>query len=117
MWQRFGTLCLLHLHRPLKMEQTECSEMLAFKLHMPENHAEESEQHSEHDESLKSRIKQDVRYQTVKLTTLPLSQRTSRHRRICKQWDILVLGVQNIRTGKTGREGGWDKFWTNMVHS
>ena len=36
--QRFRTLCLFHLHRwvgtypPVKMEQTECSEMLAHKI-------------------------------------------------------------------------------------
>jgi hypothetical protein len=37
------------------MEQTECSETLAFKLHTPVNHPEESIRHSEQDESLKSR--------------------------------------------------------------
>jgi hypothetical protein len=37
------------------MEQTGCSETLAFKLQMPANHSEESIQHSEHEESLKSR--------------------------------------------------------------
>jgi hypothetical protein len=40
----------------MKMEQTECSETLAFKLQMPMNHPEESTQHSEYGESLKSRI-------------------------------------------------------------
>jgi hypothetical protein len=48
---RYGTLCLFHLHRrvvmkytypPMKMEQTECSEMLAFKLQTSVNHPEES---------------------------------------------------------------------------
>jgi hypothetical protein len=38
------------------MEQTVCSEMLAFKLQMLVNHPEESIRHSEHGESLKSRI-------------------------------------------------------------
>jgi hypothetical protein len=50
-YQRFGTLCLFHLHRrvvmkytssPMKMEQTKCSEMLAFNLQTPVNHPEES---------------------------------------------------------------------------
>jgi len=38
-----NTHCLFHLHRPMKMEQTECSEMLAYKIHTPRwlpcNHA------------------------------------------------------------------------------
>jgi hypothetical protein len=37
----------------MKMEQTECSEMLALKLQMTVNNPEESIQHSEHSESLK----------------------------------------------------------------
>jgi hypothetical protein len=41
------------------MEQTECSEMLAFKLQTLVNHPEESIQHSEHGENLKSRIMSD----------------------------------------------------------
>ena len=50
---RFGTLCLFHLHRwigkkilhtyqPMKMEQTKCCEMLAYKLQTPGNYPEES---------------------------------------------------------------------------
>ena len=99
--QRFGTLCLFHLHRqvgvewinlrivgvytcirekvwlepnlfpytypnisrtysfytylPMKMEQTKCSETSAYKIQTPGNYPEESIQHSEHGESLKSR--------------------------------------------------------------
>ena len=54
-FRRFGTLCLFHLHRqvgvgwlgtytylPMKMEQTECSETLAYNIHMPVNYPEES---------------------------------------------------------------------------
>ena len=62
--QSFGTLCLFHLHRrvgtryvgtysPMKMEQTECSETLAYKIQSPGNCPEESIQHSEHGENLK----------------------------------------------------------------
>jgi len=47
---------ILHSYRPKKMEQTECSETSAHKIQTPENHPEESIQHSEHGESLKSRI-------------------------------------------------------------
>jgi hypothetical protein len=37
------------------MEQTECSETMAFELQMPGNRPEEHVQHLEHSESLKSR--------------------------------------------------------------
>jgi hypothetical protein len=37
------------------MEQTGCSEMLAYKIQTPGNHPEESTEHSEHGESWKSR--------------------------------------------------------------
>jgi len=59
--RRFGTLCLFHLHRrvgtypSMKMEQVECSETSAYKIQPPWNYAEESIQHSEQGESLKSR--------------------------------------------------------------
>jgi hypothetical protein len=49
--QRFGTLCLFHLHR-----RTVCSETLAYKLQTPVNHPVESIQNSEHGESLKSSV-------------------------------------------------------------
>jgi len=38
------------------MEQTECSEMLAYKIQTPGNYPEDSIQHREHGESLKSKI-------------------------------------------------------------
>jgi hypothetical protein len=40
----------------MKMEKTECSETLAYIIQTPGNYQEESIQHSEHGESLKSRI-------------------------------------------------------------
>jgi len=40
----------------MKMEQTECSETSEYKIQTPGNNPEESTKHSEHDESLKSRI-------------------------------------------------------------
>jgi len=40
----------------MKMEQTECSETLAYKIQTPGNYPEESMQRSEQGESLKSRI-------------------------------------------------------------
>ena len=48
--QRFGTLCLLHLHKAGRYKET-----LAYKIHTPRNYPEESIRHSEHSESLKSR--------------------------------------------------------------
>ena len=62
MYRRFGTLCQFHLHKwceltPLmKMELTECFETSVHKIHPPRNQPKERIQHSEHDESLKSRI-------------------------------------------------------------
>jgi len=40
----------------MKMEETDCSETSAHKTQTPGNYPEESIQHSEHGESLKSRI-------------------------------------------------------------
>jgi hypothetical protein len=40
----------------MKMEQTECSETLAFKLQTPGNNPNENIRQSKHGESLKSRI-------------------------------------------------------------
>jgi hypothetical protein len=41
----------------MKMEQTECSEMSAYKIQMLGNYTEERIQHSEHGKSSKSLIK------------------------------------------------------------
>jgi len=41
----------------MKMEQTECFETSAYKIQTPGNYPEESIQHTEHGESLKSRSK------------------------------------------------------------
>jgi hypothetical protein len=52
----FSSPVILDTYLPMKMEQTECSEMLALKLQMLMNKSEESTQHSEHGQSLKSRM-------------------------------------------------------------
>jgi len=58
---RFGTLCLFHLHRRVGIlltvceDGTDCSETSAYNIQTPGNYPEESVQHSEHGESLKSR--------------------------------------------------------------
>jgi hypothetical protein len=66
--QRFGTLCsiftgkyvyndiIIIIHLPAYEDGTECSETSAYKIQTPGNHQEENIQHTEHDESLKSRI-------------------------------------------------------------
>jgi hypothetical protein len=45
-----------HAYLPVKMEQKDCSETLAYKLQTPGNYPKESIQHLEHSESLKSRV-------------------------------------------------------------
>jgi len=45
-----------YIYLLMKMEQTECSETSAYKLQMPRNYPKESIQHTEHGESLKSRM-------------------------------------------------------------
>jgi hypothetical protein len=49
------------------MEQTECSETSAYKIQAPGNYPEENIQHTEHGESLKSRI-----HALIKLKYVPL---------------------------------------------
>ena len=46
----------VHLHLPAYEDGTECSETSAYKIQTPGNYPEESTKHSEHGESLKSRI-------------------------------------------------------------
>ena len=43
-----------HIYLSMKMEQTEFSETLAYKIQTPGNYLKESIQHTEHGESLKS---------------------------------------------------------------
>ena len=50
------SLLFFLLTPPMKMEQTECSEMSARKGQAPGDHPKERIQHSEHDEILKSII-------------------------------------------------------------
>jgi len=49
----------------MKMEQTGCSETLAYKIQTPGNYPKESIQHSEHGESLKSRKAETYTLRTV----------------------------------------------------
>ena len=60
----------------MNMEQTEGSETSAHKFQTPENNPEESIQHLEHGESLKSRnnVRSNPSNQSEKLATNPLSR-------------------------------------------
>jgi hypothetical protein len=49
------------VYPPMKMEWT-CSETSAYKIQKPGNYPEESIQHSEYGESLKSRISKDLQH-------------------------------------------------------
>jgi hypothetical protein len=51
----FSNLVILHTYPPMKMEQKECADTLAYKIPTLGNYPEESLQHSEHGKSLKSR--------------------------------------------------------------
>ena len=51
-----NTLSVPSLHLSAYEDGTECSETSAYKIQTPGNYPEESIQHSEHGESLKSRI-------------------------------------------------------------
>jgi len=53
---RVGMKKFPYTYPPMKMEQMECSKMSAYKIQTSGYYPEESIQHSEHDESLKSRI-------------------------------------------------------------
>ena len=52
----------------MKMERTECSETSAYKIQTLGNYPEENIQHTEHGESLNSRIYQHVFMHVVKVT-------------------------------------------------
>jgi hypothetical protein len=61
--KRFGskitsasTTIILHTYPLMKMEQTECSETSAYKIHTSGNYPEENIQHSQQGERLKSRV-------------------------------------------------------------
>jgi hypothetical protein len=50
----FSNLVILHTYPHMQMEQTECSEKLAYKIQTLENYPVGSIKHSEYGESLKS---------------------------------------------------------------
>ena len=53
---KFSKFVILHNSPPMKMEQTVCTETSTYKIQTPGNYPEGSIQHSEHGESLKSRL-------------------------------------------------------------
>jgi hypothetical protein len=52
----FSNVVIFHTYPPMKMKQSECSETSAYTIQTPGYYPERSIQHSEHGESLKSRI-------------------------------------------------------------
>ena len=68
----------------MKMEQTECSETSAYKIQTSGNYLEESIQHSEHGESLKSRIKLFASY--VYILVLQSDHRSEEIMRLEQRW-------------------------------
>jgi hypothetical protein len=53
------------------MEQTECSETSAYKIQTPGNYPEQNIQHTEHDESLKSRKQRLLSHTAFELLLWP----------------------------------------------
>ena len=79
----------------MKMEQTECSEMSACKIQTPGNYPEESIQHSERGESLKSRMT---------LTGLTVTTWQSLPLWFILKWSLHILKCLT---------GPWDTRWTH----
>ena len=61
-----------HILLPTKMEETECSETSAHKIQTPGNYPEENIQHTEHGESLKSRILHLYGEESARYILLPM---------------------------------------------
>jgi hypothetical protein len=80
----------LHIHSPMKMEQTQCSEMSIIKHHTPGNNPKDYTQHLEHGESLKSRILPNS--DTINVQTGP-----GAHPASCTMGTGSFLGVESSR--------------------
>ena len=87
------------------MEQTECSETSAYKIQTPRNYPEESIQHSEHGESLKSRIKK-LNKLTRQELLLP-----QHGMRLCYQQYLKYRGGPSIATVQR-----WQPYYT-YIHT
>jgi hypothetical protein len=53
------------VYPPMKMEQTECSKISAYKIQMPGNYPDESIQHSKHSKILKSKALHLIKHKPV----------------------------------------------------
>jgi hypothetical protein len=76
----------------MKMEQTECSKKSAYKIQMPGNYPEKNIQHTEHGESLKSKIPRICCFSSPR---------------------ILGFGHQTSSLAQTHKEITWNKLWTS----
>ena len=84
-----------HIYLPTKME--ECSETLAFKLQMPGNYSEESIQHTEHRESLKSRIQCICSPEATVFPTVPFQSNLQQFHDNPRHWSIVQsISVINL---------------------
>ena len=95
--QRFSNSVILHTYPPLKMKQTECSEMSTYKIQTPGNYPEESVQHSEHSESLKSRTKDLYERQGAKCVVTVLWIIRCSVCRLKTKPEILLLHDKSLR--------------------
>ena len=75
---------------------TECSETSAYKIQTPGNYTEESIQHSEHGESLKSRIQRILPFITVTVQSRAKFLSNQYHKRVGKLF--VILGIDLART-------------------
>ena len=119
---RFGTPFLFHFHRqvrilrtylPMKMEQTERSEMSAYKIQTPGNYAEESIQYSEHGESLLNIRKNSTTAclkETESVQVVPILLECICCQNTSSGW-ITVAKLDRIWSGKSE----WDMSWTVCV--
>jgi hypothetical protein len=85
----------------MKMEQTECSETSAYKIQTPGNYPEENIQHTEHGESLKSRI---TNYQST-LRIMPEERRSHHHTfRPCIDTEFCCDVLNTVQYGTVSRQ-------------
>jgi hypothetical protein len=82
----------------MKMEQTECSETLAFELQTPGNNPKENLRHSRHGESLKSRNAMSLlgNFQLIQLCGSSIASFT------VKSNDNIQMGLKEIAWNNVG---------------
>ena len=109
----------------MKMKQTKCSETSAYKLQTPGNYPKESIQHTEHGESLKSRI-HIWKIKHIKLFFHKMSADVTKFGCSCVE---LVHKMRSLKMGTfvqwfisggcrvNGNQRGWISFLNNLCFS